>query len=109
MKHWFIKTNNKTVGPVSSEQLRQWVADGTVLRTTMVRSNESEDFVPADKLKGLFKSDSVALDQGRTDRRSGANPTTTSIKKSDFGDRIFEALNIHQKRDLKCHNVVNHD
>ena len=78
MKHWFIKTNNKTVGPVSSEQLRQWVADGTVLRTTMVRSNESEDFVPADKLKGLFKPDSVALDQGRTDRRSGANQTSVS-------------------------------
>ena len=77
-KHWFVKTSNKTVGPVSSEQLCKWIADGTVLRTTMVRSNESEKFIPADKIKGLFEPDSVVLDEGVTDRQSVASQVPVS-------------------------------
>jgi|GEM_PF-4790573 len=54
---WFIQQNQKTVGPLSSQQLKELVVAGKLRGDDLVRKGEDGQFMPASKIKNLFADD----------------------------------------------------
>ena len=54
MAKWFVQRNGKTVGPLSSSQLRAKAAAGEICTDTPVRKAETGDWVAAHHVRGLF-------------------------------------------------------
>ena len=53
---WFYTASGEEVGPISSDELRNLAQCGTVKRDTAVRKAPDGDWVPAERVKGLFES-----------------------------------------------------
>ena len=53
MSAWHVRASGKTVGPVSSSQLKQGVEQGKIPANAQVRRDGTEDWVPITKIKGL--------------------------------------------------------
>jgi TM2 domain-containing membrane protein YozV len=53
MSAWHVRASGKTVGPVSSSQLKQGVEQGKIPANAQVRKDGSDEWVPITKIKGL--------------------------------------------------------
>ena len=53
---WYIFSDNTEYGPFSSEVLKQFAQEGRVVPVTPVKKGASGEWVPADRVKGLFTS-----------------------------------------------------
>lgn len=51
---WYYQTNDRTLGPVSPEQLQQLVQSGRLRAHTLVRAGRDGAWLPADEATGLF-------------------------------------------------------
>ena len=51
---WFVEKNGKTVGPLTSSQLKQLADSGDIQRSTRVKRSESDRWSEASNVKGLF-------------------------------------------------------
>lgn len=51
---WFVRKGEKTHGPFTSQQLRQLAETSRIAPSTDVRNGISEQWVPAQRIKGLF-------------------------------------------------------
>ena len=51
---WFVRKGDKTHGPFTSVQLRQLAEGSKISTTTDVRRSNGGQWVPAQKVKGLF-------------------------------------------------------
>ena len=56
MADWYYYEGDEKIGPFSPSDLRHKVRDGVITRSTRVRSDDMEQRVPAEKVKGLFKA-----------------------------------------------------
>ncbi len=57
---WFIRVDGKEYGPAELETLRAWKIDSRVLPTNEARSAESDKWVTAAEIPGLFETENVA-------------------------------------------------
>lgn len=53
---WYFQIGGATRGPVSSDELKRLVGDGTVTRQTMLRRSDMAAFVPAARIETLWKA-----------------------------------------------------
>jgi TM2 domain-containing membrane protein YozV len=53
MSAWHVRASGKTVGPVTSSQLKQGVEQGKIPANAQVRKDGTEEWVPITKVKGL--------------------------------------------------------
>jgi predicted Zn finger-like uncharacterized protein len=61
VEKWYFQLMGEVIGPVSFSQLKKYAQEGTVTPDMYVRSGESEDWVSADGVKGLFEAGLMAL------------------------------------------------
>jgi hypothetical protein len=54
---WFIQRNEKSVGPLSGQQLRELAVSGKLLGDDLVRKGDAVEFTPASRVKNLFADD----------------------------------------------------
>ncbi len=57
---WYYARNQQQVGPLSSAQLRELAAAGTLLPTDLVLRSGTEKWVAASRVKGLFTTAAAA-------------------------------------------------
>jgi hypothetical protein len=60
-QEWFYKFMGETVGPLSTSEFREHAADGRVQPDSLVTRDGTDDWVSADRIKGLFDSEGVLL------------------------------------------------
>lgn len=60
-KSWYVHHREKTVGPVSSVQLKKLASEKRIGPETKVRLGETGSWVPAAKVQGLFHAEVAAL------------------------------------------------
>lgn len=53
MSAWHVRASGKTVGPISSAQLKQAVEAGKIPANSQVRKDGTDDWQPITKMKGL--------------------------------------------------------
>ena len=58
-RSWFVEHNGKTVGPITSTQLKQLAASSKIGRQTKVRLGENGEWVGAAKVQGLFRGTEI--------------------------------------------------
>ncbi len=63
---WYYGSEDTTLGPMSSEELRSKVLDGEVTRETRVRRGADGDWVTASQVKGLFEPPTPPLPASRS-------------------------------------------
>jgi hypothetical protein len=51
---WYYRAEGQTVGPVSSSELRRLALEGRITRDTRVRKGSDGEWVPAERVNGLF-------------------------------------------------------
>ena len=51
--NWYYKINGEEHGPVTSDDLRKMAVAGTLNPNDLVRKEEMNEWVPANRLKGL--------------------------------------------------------
>ncbi|QDT91960.1 DUF1559 family PulG-like putative transporter [Gimesia algae] len=54
MSLWYIKRDNQITGPLTRQQLEDFVAAGEVIESDLIRQEDSQEFFPASLLPGLF-------------------------------------------------------
>ncbi|MCA9069330.1 MAG: DUF4339 domain-containing protein [Planctomycetaceae bacterium] len=69
---WIVKRKDKEQGPFTSEQLKKLAASGQLRTTDLIRKHNSDQYVKADKVKGLF--DDSSSKSSRPKRSSGKQP-----------------------------------
>ena len=57
--HWIVKRRDKEQGPFTSQQLKKLADSGQLRTTDWVRKHDSDQFVKAEKVKGLFDNPPV--------------------------------------------------
>ena len=57
---WYIQKNNKSVGPLSAQQLRELALAGKLQSGDLVRKGEVGEFKSASRIKNLFAPDQAA-------------------------------------------------
>ena len=60
-QEWFYKFMGETVGPLSTSEFREHATDGRIQPDTPVTRDGTDDWVSADRIKGLFDADGVLL------------------------------------------------
>jgi len=60
-QEWSYKFMGETVGPLSPSELRDHAIDGRVQPDSLVTRDGTDDWVSADRIKGLFDSDAGLL------------------------------------------------
>lgn len=80
---WFCKIGEKSVGPLTSQQMRTIVAKGQLRPEHMVRRGTEAPWVPAGKVKGLFPSPADA---------SGEQPAAKAAKPGAGGKPTAKPL-----------------
>jgi hypothetical protein len=53
-REWYVHADGKQYGPVSSSKLKQWASEGRLARESLVREKDSEQWVAAWEVEGLF-------------------------------------------------------
>lgn len=56
---WFYKNGEDELGPVTPNQIRVLVADGSITRITPLRKEDSANWMRAERIKGLFPEQTV--------------------------------------------------
>lgn len=51
---WYVEHKGRTLGPITSSQLKQLAAESKITPETKVRTNDSQEWSRAGKVKGLF-------------------------------------------------------
>ena len=59
-QEWFVRRGEIERGPLSSQELKQLVENGTVIATDNVRTEEKPEWREAGTIKGLFQLESAA-------------------------------------------------
>lgn len=57
---WFIRVGDQERGPISSQQLKLLAAKGKLKRSDFVRVAERSNWIPAERVSGLFESQAVS-------------------------------------------------
>ena len=87
---WHYTHGDQQLGPVSSSQLKAFVADGTIQSDTLVWKNGLKSWIPARKIKGLFpdtpqkpviENRPPPLPSGKSASSLGSNETIVAAKK----------------------------
>lgn len=74
---WYVKRDNKIVGPFTSAKMRELVANGKVTPKTRVRLGKNGKWGTASTVKGLFP-------EPKSERHQAARETVTEIKNRRF-------------------------
>jgi hypothetical protein len=53
MPEWYCKVNNKVYGPLSEEELKDWIKTFKLAKTDFVRKGKKGSFISAEKLKNI--------------------------------------------------------
>lgn len=53
MASWYYFQNNTETGPVSDAALKVLIQNGTIVKTTLVRTDKMSEFVSAEKIRGI--------------------------------------------------------
>ena len=53
-EQWFLRVEDREYGPADLAMLREWKEDGRVLRENEARPEDSDMWVPAAEIPGLF-------------------------------------------------------
>ena len=83
MAHWYIKKDDRTLGPFGPTEMRRRVEMGKVKPETMVRKGSDSKFLAAKSFKGLIKDSDVAV-------QADAEPSTGTSAKPDANELEFE-------------------
>lgn len=73
MANWYYDSFGDEVGPVSPAEIRERVADGTIIGSTRVR-REDGDWTKAERVPGLLGSNATARSQSEGDSTGGLIP-----------------------------------
>ncbi len=101
---WIVKRKDKEQGPFSSQQLKKLADSGQLRTTDWVRKHDSDQFVKAEKVKGLFDSPPVKSSKPSRGRSSSpemlvaevvevvddAAPKTAKSTREDFDDGYID-------------------
>ena len=99
-EQWYYAKNNETHGPVSSSELRQLAQDGKLTPTDHIWKQGMIDWVPADRVKGLFVEKETASTPSPPSPTSSPSPQpvvsqSSTDKTLDIGEAtkgLFVAL-----------------
>ena len=93
MKKWFYKTDAGKVGPVSSGELKQLVANGEVQPETPVLKDGLDQWMPAKRIKGLFASSQLSkakmAEEMVHNAKTQANKIYDGIREWDIKDEVL--------------------
>ncbi len=95
MPTWFYKHGNTEIGPFPPKVLKQLAVDQVIIKTTLVRRDDTPDWILASNVKGLIPSSQVAevsdqpaitavADESRSQARSAAVCIINSMKSAAF-------------------------
>ncbi|MCA1658666.1 MAG: DUF4339 domain-containing protein, partial [Verrucomicrobiaceae bacterium] len=56
-EQWMVRVDGKEYGPVDEDELREWRAEGRLIRTNEVRRVNEERWIPAGELVEIFADD----------------------------------------------------
>lgn len=60
MEFWYAQLNDdETIGPLTDERIRQFIADGFVKASTLTRKGEVGPWTPAGKIKELVENTAI--------------------------------------------------
>jgi hypothetical protein len=77
MTQWYVKIADKTVGPLSSQQLKQLAQSSKITPATLLRKGSDGTWVPARKVTGLFPSQELIPAQPTSPGRQSTTLVTT--------------------------------
>lgn len=78
-RNWYVEHKGKTVGPVTSSQLKQLASTGKIHGETRLRLGDEGNWVHAVKVKGLFASQPIIQETSITSQAMAPPPIRGDI------------------------------
>lgn len=57
--HWYVQHSGRAIGPISTDRLRLLADERKISRSTLIRSDDSDHWIRADRITGLFPEDQL--------------------------------------------------
>ena len=99
MANWYILRKGTEEGPLSASELRSMVAAGKLQRSDKIRRDDTQDFVVASSVKGLFSDTphsppSIAIEKKLNSNQRLPNTSTSKIQLSIAEKSVSVGLGI---------------
>ena len=91
--HWYVQHNDRAIGPISTDRLRLLADERKISRSSLIRSDDSDQWIRADRITGLFPEDQLL-------KTSQSRRTSPEIESKDEVIYVEEVYPDNEPREL---------